>query len=300
MDGRLGAAVLTGNEYRFGKNWGCSITVAQTLPEKKRAWRMVYQSYLEKGYAKIDSDELWYGLYDMLPQTTTFIASRDGIDVATLTVVFDSEFGVPADQLYHDELDRMRQDGRRICEIVSLASNESDRRQGIEVLKHLFNVGFHMASKLVDATDFIITVNPHHASYYERKLLFRRHGEERSYAKVGGAPAVLLVLDLTTANERYLDEYGPDNGSLWHHFFSERTASSTVWFLVENVNRGGRQELMGWFRRKKPAVLERLGNHISPFDAAREAQLRQSAACAPLGLARDPSAGEVRDGILMA
>lgn len=263
---------LTGNKYRFGRDGEYEITIARTLEDRKRAWTMVYRAYLEKGYAKPDQDKLWYGMYDALPQTTTFIVTRDGKDVATVTTVFDSEVGLPADQLYRDEMDLLRNRGRRLCEVISLACEETDRRRGIEVLKHLFKVGLHMACKLVDATDFVITVNPHHAAYYERKLLFRRRGEVRSYGKVNGAPAVLLVLDLLAASDSYMEHYGPAEGSIWHHFFEPKTVSETVWFLAENVAYDGRTELLRWFEAKRPEVVETLRRAERPFDAVYEMQ----------------------------
>lgn len=267
------------SRYFFGKDGEYEITIARTLEDRKRAWTMVYRSYLEKGYAQPDQDKLWYGIHDALPQTTTFIVTRNGQDIATLTTVFDSDVGLPADSLYRDELDRMRGAGRRLCELISLACEETDRRQGIEVLKHLFKVGYHMACKLVDATDFVITVNPHHAAYYEKKLLFRRQGEVRSYAKVSGAPAVLLVLDLLASSDMYIKQYGPKEGSLWHHFFEPESVSDTVWFLAENTSYDGRAELIGWFASKKPDVLTTLRRAEPRFDVSLEVH----AACAVAG-----------------
>ncbi|MBA4387039.1 MAG: hypothetical protein C0404_03600 [Verrucomicrobia bacterium] len=270
---------LSGNRYRFGRDGEYEITIARTLEDRKRAWTMVYRSYLEKGYAKPDQDKLWYGMYDALPQTTTFIVTKDGNDLATVTTVFDSEVGLPADQLYQDELDILRMKGRRLCEVISLACEETDRRRGIDVLKHLFKVGLHMACKLVDATDFVITVNPHHASYYEKKLLFRRQGVERSYGKVNGAPAVLLILDLVTLSNAYMEHYGPMEGSIWHHFFEPKALSNTVWFLAESIAFDGRAELIHWFEVKKPEVLAALRQAHRPFDAIYELGTADGLAC---------------------
>ncbi|MBA4388434.1 MAG: hypothetical protein C0404_10670 [Verrucomicrobia bacterium] len=272
---------LSGNEYRFGKDGTYGIVVANTLEERKRAWAMVYRMYKEKGYAKQDTEELWYGLHDALPQTTTFIATRDGVDIATLTIVFDSDVGLPADGLYRDELDRLRSRGRRLCEIISLSSEETDKRQAIEVLKHMFKVAYLMACKLVDATDFIITVNPHHSAYYERKLLFKRQGNVRSYEKVSGAPAVLLVLDLDEAPDRYIRQYGMEPGSLMHHFSDVKTGSEAIWFLAENVSHRGRNELLKWFAEKRPAVLTSLQQAESPFDSVHEMQAAYAVAGGP-------------------
>lgn len=270
---------LVGNSYNFGKSGEYRVAVAHTLDERKRAWALVYRVYLEKGYATPDADGLWFGLHDALPQTTTFLVTRHGVDVATISIVLDSEFGLPADGLYNDELDKMRADGRRLCEIISLVSEEADRKQCVEVLKHMFKVAWLMSCKLADATDFIITVNPHHAMYYERKLLFRRQGEIRSYGKVGGAPAVLLVLDLESAPDRYINAYGTGCGSLGHHFLDAKTGSEAIWFLAENVRRRADDDLIVWFAQKRPAVFKKLLQYESPFDVTREAHAQTAAAC---------------------
>ncbi|MFH1022187.1 MAG: hypothetical protein V1809_02230, partial [Planctomycetota bacterium] len=55
-----------------------------------------------------------------------------------------------------------------------------------------------LSRKIRGATDFVITVNPRHVRFYERSMLFEKAGPERVYGKVGGAPAVLLRVDLST------------------------------------------------------------------------------------------------------
>lgn len=266
-----------GRSYRFGKNMEYEITVARSLADRKRAWALVYRMYLAKGYAAADKDGLWYSTYDLLPQTTTFLVTRDGSDIATLTVVFDSEHGLPSDCLYQDELDGMRSNTRRMCEIVSLASEERDSKRGLEILKHMFRVALVLASRLSDATDFVITVNPHHSSYYENRLLFVQRGVIRSYDRVGGAPALFMVLDLVTLPHFYAARYGTAAGSLTHHFTDEQIVSDTVIFLSENIGIGNRHELLDWFRLNKPAVFERLNRTDKPFNQAGNTRLSAAA-----------------------
>jgi hypothetical protein len=45
--------------------------------------------------------------------------------------------------------------------------------------------------------------------FYEKTLLFSAAGPEREYDKVGGAPALLLRLDLDVPEERVRLEHGP-------------------------------------------------------------------------------------------
>ncbi|MBA4386576.1 MAG: hypothetical protein C0404_01265 [Verrucomicrobia bacterium] len=240
------------NEYKFGKCDEYEVRLANTLEERKRAWRMVFRRYLAEGYAKTDGDGLWCGLYDALPQTTTVLVTRNGADIATVSLVFDSDYGLPADTLYGDELDKMRRNGRRLCEISSLASEETDRKAAVEVLNHMFKIIYLLACRLADATDFIITVNPHHVVYYERKMLFQRIGEVRSYGKVNGAPAVLLQFDLETAFDRWIARYAGTNDSCGRHYVEPQTWNQAIWFLAENISHCSRKEILGWFRNWRP------------------------------------------------
>jgi molybdopterin/thiamine biosynthesis adenylyltransferase len=80
---------------------------------------------------------------------------------------------------------------------------------GSQILVKLFNFVYLLSRRVRGATDFIITVNPRHEKFYEKTLLFKPAGLEREYEKVGGAPALLLRLDLAVPEERVRLEHGP-------------------------------------------------------------------------------------------
>jgi hypothetical protein len=240
----------------FGEKQEYTIQVAQTGEERQRAWALVYEAYAKKGYAGGDPEKLWYGLFDALPDTRTFLASRGGQDAATLTLVFDSPLGLPADALYGDELDAIRRRGRRACEIVSLVNVEDRASRCFEVLKHMFRLAYLTAVEMEDAQDFVITVNPHHAGYYEKKMLFERRGEERRYGKVGGAPAILLHLDLLTAPARYCATYGARSGSFYDFFTNRQSVRECLAYLRRNSRPLDEEDLDLWFERRRPVLSE--------------------------------------------
>ena len=119
--------------------------------------------------------------------------------------------GLPADNLYNPELDALRARGRRLAEIVSLGVAEESGPNGSQVLIRLFNHAYLAARRVRQATDIVITVNPRHVPFYKKTLLFAEAGPEREYDKVGGAPAMLLRLDLGVIEERVRLEHGPDD-----------------------------------------------------------------------------------------
>lgn len=208
---------------------GISVRVANSLRDRRRAWRLAYEVYLEKGYAAPRPDRCWYGRHDALPETVTFLAEERGRAVAAVTVVFDSSWSLPAEETAGPELESLRKHGRRPCELVSLVSLKQGQT-GAEIVKHLFKLAWIAARHGCEATDLVITVNPRHASYYTRVLQFEQMGSTRPCPRVEGAPATFLRLDLVDAEERYAKRFAalPGRRNLYR-FFTERVEDIRAW-----------------------------------------------------------------------
>jgi hypothetical protein len=180
----------------FGRNGEFRIGVAHSPEARRAAYGMVYRLYRRERYAPPNAHHMWLSIHNLLPTTVTLAVYGEDEIVGTLTVVFDGPLGLPCDGLYRRELDELRGLGRRPAEIISLGVADVNRRDSRDILVKLFNYVYLVSWHLRGATDFVITVNPHHAAYYRRTLLFENRGPERSYEKVSGAPAVLLRLNL--------------------------------------------------------------------------------------------------------
>jgi hypothetical protein len=204
-----------------------TIRVANDLESRRKAYQLVYGLYLEKEYAQPHPSRMWLSIFDALPETTTLLVERTdtGAAVGALTVVFDSPMGLPADNLYRPELNALRAAGRKLSEIVSLGVAE-EPAAGPQILVKLFNFVYLLAKKVRGASDFMITVNPRHVRFYQRTLLFEAAGPERSYGKVGGAPALLLRLDLAIPEERVRLEHGCSGDINSHRLGHAEAASS--------------------------------------------------------------------------
>jgi hypothetical protein len=221
--------------YRFGAGLEYEIRVARDIRDRKRAWRFVRQAYARKGYASDNTSDLWYGIHDALPSTTTFLLEKLGVVVGTITVVFDSAIGLPADELYSEELGELRSKNRRLSEIISLVSAEPPRPSNFRVIRHLFRVAFIMAYIPERYTDFVITVNPRHAAFYCKIMQFQTTGPERVYKKVSGATAVLLRLNFDTTSDAYYKRFGhlPGDLNLHQFFFGPQTEEIVRWLERE-------------------------------------------------------------------
>ncbi len=156
-------------------------------------------------------------------QTAITLDAHDSEKVmGTLTVRLDSrEQGLLADALYRAEIDRFRDEGRKVCEVSKLAV---DPRYGSkELMASLFQLAYLYAHVINRVADAFIEVNPRHVGFYKRMLGFREIGEQRICPRVN-APAVLLHIDLGYMREQIELHSGRAAASrektLYPHFLS--------------------------------------------------------------------------------
>jgi hypothetical protein len=158
--------------------------------------------------------------YHRLPDTATFIGKIGDDVVVTMSLIPDSNLGLPMDSEYRSELDTLRIQHRYIAEVGSLASAPSFRNTDQNVPMHGNKIMHTYASQYLKADDLVITINPKHRYFYEHILLFQQIGEEKQYEFVKGAPAIPMRLDLTTAKRRYAEIYdGRTCDKDLHNFF---------------------------------------------------------------------------------
>jgi hypothetical protein len=178
------------------------VSIANGLHIRKKAYEYVYKVYLDEGYLKnFNNNKMQITLYSALPDTTTLYAEdHNGNFIGTFTMVFDSEIGLPSDLQYKNEIDMLRQDNRRICEIISLGIDRA-QRGSIRILAGLFYCSYLMAWHVMDYTDFIINVIPSHTNFYCKSMLFKQIGDIRQCPRTDGVPAVLLNLPISLARK---------------------------------------------------------------------------------------------------
>ncbi len=219
-------ATFSGNSEKPASETGARSTfrirVANDAATRERAYRLAFRIYQAKGYvqhAEGEGEAEWIVRpYDVRPETLTLLAEdAQGNAVATISLVFDGRAGLPCDEIFGEELAQLRGRKRRIVEVTRLAISERHTHSKL-LLVRLFNWIHIYARRLHRRHDFVIEVNPRHASYYRRLLGFETLGVPRPCPRVQGAPAVLMRLDLsfpeqeigrvggrgTTVNERSL------------------------------------------------------------------------------------------------
>lgn len=185
-----GGVRLVSDELAEPEDRSIEVVVARSHEQRMLAWRLVGQRYAWRGYtctqgvaAFPDPERQMY--------YTTLLALRGGRAVGTITLGIDSHAGMLVDEVYRHEVDLVRAQRRRTCELVRLAIEEgADSRSVWIAMLESLNV---LCRCIHDITDMFIEVNPRHARFYRRVFGFRVVAPERRCPRVG-APSVLLRL----------------------------------------------------------------------------------------------------------
>jgi hypothetical protein len=211
-----------------------SIKIAETLDEHCQAFRVLHDVYRDAGYLPLsDPSGLHFSSHHLLPKTCVFIFKTYLTVISTMSYMPDTrEFGLPMDELYKDELDRLRDAGRKIVEIGSLAT--SLQQEGQNLMVFLSKAIFQYAL-LTKADDLCIMVNPKHARFYKTIFLFESFGEEKYYPKVS-APAVPLRVNMQNIEQNLEFAYSDTGFETDLHSFFMKINSHVIDNKMEKPN----------------------------------------------------------------
>lgn len=162
-----------------------TIAPAVSTEQREAAAALIAQRYSWRGYQTrslppLDDHRL-----------ITLVASVGDCVVGTITVGLDGPSGLSCEKAFADQVDKLRSEGRRICEFTRLAV--SAEVSGSQVPAALFLAGFVVADQLKGCDTLLLEVNPRHQRFYKRVFGAEQLGEPRHHHGVD-APAVLMAL----------------------------------------------------------------------------------------------------------
>ena len=178
---------------------GIRYKIASTQEELRHAFALLERSYVERGIA--GSGQIRMKILNILPTTTTFIALRGDAVVGTVSLIEDSELGLPIEQVHPEDVARVRNRHRKLAEVGALALEKTERRSAISIM--LFNMLYRWARNWRRVDDLLIGIHPSARHFYDAVLQFRRIGATRSYETLNGAASVPMVLDAAGAQMRF-------------------------------------------------------------------------------------------------
>ncbi len=177
--------------------------IAKNEDEKRAVLPLIKKLYVEQGYISKDSENNSFTTFLLSPFTQVFMGYANDVLFATISLVPDSDLGLPMDDLFKDELKPFKQ--KKIAEVTQYAVDHETLK---EQDKSLTQIGQFMSSvpllKIVLKTakekkiDYLcIAINPKHDPFY-KSIGFVSIGELKYYPKVNNAPALPRILDITT------------------------------------------------------------------------------------------------------
>lgn len=180
-------------EALFEDGGDIEVSVAKSSDDLRQADELVRHQYAARGYFA-DTEHADVAPPGAARRASVIVARINQRVVGTLTVVIDSPAGLFADEINRDFVDPLREQGRRLSELVRLAVTHQRDTDSRKVLAALFNAahGICVANRL-DA--LLIEVNPRHVGFYRRALCFEAASTVRVCPRVN-APSVLLKMSL--------------------------------------------------------------------------------------------------------
>ncbi len=202
---------------------------AQTIDDLKACYNAVYQGYVLRGYCAPHPSQAYYHYYCFLPQSRTFTLKDKDKLLGTISLVVDSPCGLPMDNLFSREINRLRAEGRKLAEVSLLAMAHHEKKKKFFSLTNfdkqvqlfrLFKIIYEYARHVAGVTDLVIGVHPKHETLY-KYLMFRAIGSPKSYSEARGNPALPLHFDIIQGEKDY-------SGSLKEFFVTEKTPQETL------------------------------------------------------------------------
>jgi len=180
--------------------------IAQTRNELEQSFALVYNEYAGRGYIpKGYKSKLRLSIYNAIPKTTTFVAKQANKVVATVTLIPDSELGIPMDKLYKKEVGVLRKKRLKVAEVSQLSIDSTlfpkswfsmfNFNKLMFVFK-LFKLVFDYAREIANLDELCIAVNPKHQYLYKFLFFEPLGGGLKYYGSVNKAPALAFHLNL--------------------------------------------------------------------------------------------------------
>ncbi|MCJ8498983.1 N-acyl amino acid synthase FeeM domain-containing protein [Desulfatitalea alkaliphila] len=200
---------------------GLVFEIARSRSDLDKAFQLLHDAYVKEGFSKPHISGRRVTDYHALPSTTTLLAKCKEEVVATISVIRDGPFGLPADAVA--DFSGCRARGERLGEVSSLAINPRFRGRSGEVMFHLFKYMLHYSMYFFGLDRFVIVVNPNRITLYESILAFKRipAATVRTYSFANNAPGVCATLDLMHLEQNFQRIYAgrPQRRNIYQFFF---------------------------------------------------------------------------------
>ncbi|MBX7232240.1 MAG: PilZ domain-containing protein [Bdellovibrionales bacterium] len=196
---------------------------AESFDEFEQAFKVIYESYRDLGLTKENINKIRVTKYNALPSTTLLIVKEGNEVIATMSVVVDSQLGLPIEELW--DITELRKKGTRLAEVSTLTIKKEWRSQRGKLLFPLCKYMWEYSYRFLGVDILIAVTHPRVAHFYTDILLFKEIKSQeklvKKYASVEGALAKAQYLQLgeNTYNEwKRIYQNTPHEKNIYHFF----------------------------------------------------------------------------------
>ena len=202
---------------------------AVTASSLMEAYALVHDTYVEKGYMLPALSGVRVRTFEALPEMATFVARVSGKVVAVTSVILDTpELGLPSDHAFGREIDSLRRQRGRVCEITNLAVVREYRNTPVFLQLTQACFAHAMAN---GCGNMFVAISPGHARFFRDVLQFDTLGPRRNYSDEVEDVVEGMHLKLTGCEglARDIDAMmGPEDAFLHDLFFARNAMHQFV------------------------------------------------------------------------
>jgi len=216
------------------KELAVTYKIASAKEELEQSYQLVRESYVKVGLEAPDGESVRFTKYHLMPNTKVFVAihraeldkekpdysklKQPGDIIGTLTLVRDSAFGLPMEEVCADSVNAIREAGGSPAEVIALAVEPRFRSHNI--MMYLYKLMFEYA-RLCDVTDITCSVTKRHIRFYRTMLMFQPMGELEVYDAANGLEVQCHRLNVEEARRKAEDVYHSEHfdADLYTFFF---------------------------------------------------------------------------------
>lgn len=209
-----------------------TFSVAKNQHDIEQSFRLIHQCYVDRGIARHQHNGLLCNLFSASPYTIILLAKKDEQVIATVSLIQDSQLGLPSDKKFKKENDELRKKGVKLLEISAMAVDQQYRNKSIgrNINFYLMNYMTRVGEKFLKGEALVAVVNPKIQFFYEGIFDFQQSGGVQSYERANGAPAVHLSTTFVRTKE-YMRQTFANKAPNKNHFrfFYEQDIPQFIW-----------------------------------------------------------------------
>jgi hypothetical protein len=169
------------------------LKLATNPMEYEKSFTLAHDIYTRIGVMEKNESRMRVSIYNMLPTTKLLVLKKNEEILSSITIIEDSEFGLPSDEIFSAELKLLRTGNKKLFEASCFVSSDSLKKNNSKYALEICRKTIEYCAQ--NQADYLIMgANPEYKKFYERILGFEFITEERCYSKVNNFPSILGIL----------------------------------------------------------------------------------------------------------